>query len=687
MNLKFYRESLRLMDEGYTHHSGEDGYPYVDDHILMVTDGLGGTGAMRHSLISKELFDAETIVHTLFNGVYEHLDDERFASYVRNSFLDLYDLKDYYNCNINALKKTSYMGSRLVSAVMLYHSLYDERLDTEKLFSQYAELEDDKKEEFLANLGSMVSEIIATDLPKIAKNGNIVYESGVANRKMLVTTFCTTLFREHDDYVEAFCLVSGDSRPYVWSATDGLRQLVADQERSDGGMTSCIYLNEKCYILAKYCKFSKPCVLFNASDGCFDSGAFVSPMAFEKFILETIIESENIESAEQSFVSSFDKYGTHDDSSTLALRTFGYDTFEIYQEDCARRLGDIQLEYIDKFDGLLASNYSYEYDKLRIQSNRRITALKKEFEAEDAVWAYCEAAVIKTNPELSEDAPLDGPALETQKRIDGIKEKIAKIISMDFAGLVDSVDCDSSLSNDRLVIENKNIRDDILRFGAELKTLVADLDSSLDEVSGKLKGYFAQITKVGIPNDYSDYRNIEFSTGEKAFGKLKRIKDFFTNMADEEQRLVSKISKLMKVYKKNNLELAKKYPDVVSAIVDKLLKGDLTLDGVLLTTEDVEDVESMIQDISDDAAEVNSIKTKKRNEKLDKLKKRHWSLNTLATILAVVDDEQSGISEELRVKVKAELDSFATESAELKEKADAQKILLDKYFEKYSELM
>ena len=686
MNLKFYRESLIPMKEGFVHHSGEDGLPYVDEHFLMVTDGLGGSGGMRHPSIVKELFNEDTIVHALFDGVYEHLDDERFASYVKKSFADLYHLKDYYAKSANALKKTSYLGSRIVSAVMIYHSLYDERLNTDKLFGEFAELEDDKKEEFLVNLGKLISDILATDLPKIAKNANIIYESSLLNRKMLVTTLCATLFKEHDDYVEAFYLVSGDSRPYAWSVSDGLRQIVPDQEGADGGMTSCIYLNDNCYVLTKYQRFAKPCVLFNASDGCFDSGAFVSPIAFEKLILETMINHDDLESAEQTFVEIFDKIGRHDDSSTLALRTFGYPTFEDYQTACAKRLLNINDNYLSLFDGLLDADYSREYEKMQILSNRRITAMKKEFEAEDAVWDYCEATVIAADPSLNEFATSDAGSSKAQDRISALKRDISDILTRDFIYFVKAIKREGVLKGCDLN-SNDNLRQDILAYAKEHLLQIEDLSSDVDEFANIVKGYLQQIIDVGVPTNADDYRGIELSTALRAYHRLNQLRDFFNNMEGRGSAVVHKIYKKMQLYRKNNGNLAKEYPEILSEIVERIIKKEIDLsDSLLLKRESVQ-LEGLINEVNEILEEVNSIAAKQRNDRLDKIKQRYWNINVLSVILAVVNDEQSGISEELRAKVRAELDSFATESAELKQKAAKQKEILDRYFEKYSELM
>ena len=52
-----YNQFLRYRDSGEIIYKGEDAYPYIGNNILMIADGLGGTGASVHSKFDKNLFD------------------------------------------------------------------------------------------------------------------------------------------------------------------------------------------------------------------------------------------------------------------------------------------------------------------------------------------------------------------------------------------------------------------------------------------------------------------------------------------------------------------------------------------------------------------------------------------------------------------------------------------------------
>ena len=349
MKLTVYSQASKTRDDGTIVYKGEDARPYIDDNIFFVADGLGGAAAIRHKSIVPELFEPETLLDALFKGVYEDYSDEKFVKYVTDSFFELFAVKDCYTQNIYNIKRGGYFGSRIVTAIVLHEIIYDEKVAPAKLFEQYDALNSDKeKEDFLNKLGDYFAQKIKEDIQKIAKNANLFYESNITGLALLGTTLCATIYRETEDGVEAIYLTAGDSRPYVWTEEEGFGQIIEDQEGKDGGMTNYIKANEDATfdIRCNYMQFKKPCVLFNASDGCFDSKYFdQSQMAFEKLILEKAAESNNTDEMGKALEETFLTYGTHDDSSTIAMKFFGYDSFEAFKESAAKRLNSINENY------------------------------------------------------------------------------------------------------------------------------------------------------------------------------------------------------------------------------------------------------------------------------------------------------------------------------------------------------
>lgn len=444
MNFLIYRQSSKTLNDEIVIYSGEDARPYADENMMLVADGLGGTGAMRHKKIVDEMFDEETIVQALFRDMYtDEEEDEAFTKYVKDSFVELYPLKGKYRDNLYTLKKSSYFGSRIVCSALLHQFRHNSELSTDKIFDDFNACEDEEqKQKFLEELGKKITDIIKNDIAKIAENANIIYETTMRGSfKLLATTLCATIFRESEEKVEAIYFIIGDSNPYVWNEKDGLSQVIEDQESADGAMNGCINVGGDFSVQCKHSVFEKPCVLFNASDGAFESGLFVSPMAFEKLILDAVISGNSVEEVENKLISDYNTYGTHDDSSTIAMRCFGYDSFEKFKEACVARSEDIKKNYLDKMEGLLETNYAVECQNSPNTFLSKIAELREKITNDENVKAYCEKCVLnKAYPEAysgtermglySDDIKSINEEIDNKaKEVEASQKKIKELIS------------------------------------------------------------------------------------------------------------------------------------------------------------------------------------------------------------------------------------------------------------------
>ena len=392
MKLTVYRQATKKRPDGTIVYKGEDAYPYIDDQMFLVADGMGGSAAIYHQKIVPDIFDSDKLMDTLFSGVYQDYSNKVFEDYVKTSFFELFAVRDCYKDNIYNVKKSGYFASRIVSAIILHEMLYSEEHSVEKIFTTLSACEnEDSKTAYLSVLGSDFKELIQTKIKQIAKNANLIYESSFSGLALLGTTLCATIYLEHENCVEAIYLTAGDSRPYVWSEKNGLCQILEDQEGKDGGMTNYIKANDNADfdIKCDYFSFEKPCVLFNASDGCFDSGKFISQLAFEKTILEGAISSDSTEKMSEYLTSFFLDYGRHDDSSTIAMKMFGYETYEAFSTACRNRMSFLQAEYFDKMEDLLDADYISEYEEYERTFPSRLATLKKKFSSEQGVIDYC----------------------------------------------------------------------------------------------------------------------------------------------------------------------------------------------------------------------------------------------------------------------------------------------------------
>lgn len=424
MHTCVYRQSFARRPDGRIIYKGEDALPVASEQALLVADGMGGAAAIRHQLFDRGLFDAGRLPDVLFRGVYDDWSDEGFRSYVVRSFDEFLTTADCYFDNIYNIKKSGYFGSRIVSAIMMHQLAYRgelvERCRT--FFREQAQgrMAEAARREVCAVLGERCTDIVRRELHRIAENANLVYESPYAGMALLGTTLCAALINEQDGYVDVLYFTSGDSRPYLWNV-EGLYQVTADQERGDGGMSNYICANDGAsfYIRCEYRRFRKPCILFNASDGCFDSGYFVSPMAFEKCILDAIVQTSSPEELGTKLEEVFGEYGRHDDSSTMAIAMFGFRDYADLQRRAQKRLQNICTRYLRAFPDLLEHSYIAEWDNCNEALSSRLRPLKNAIWENDRVRRKYEdraAGGHETAHELKElDAELARCADETAK--------------------------------------------------------------------------------------------------------------------------------------------------------------------------------------------------------------------------------------------------------------------------------
>lgn len=448
MTLTVYRQASKTRPDGTIVYKGEDALPYVDNQLVMVADGLGGAAAIRHSSIKPELFDEEKLADSLFSGVFDDYSNPVLLDYIKKSFFELRAVKDCYTDNVNNIKKSGYFASRIVTAIILHEFLYSDKLSANTIFNSLSRLDSQKKrDEEISKIGGYFTKLIDEKLRAAAKNANIFYESSYTGLSLLGTTLTTILYRELGSEVEVILLTAGDSRPYMWNEKDGLCQLVLDEERPDGGMTNYIKVNdnEGFSINCNYMKFQRPCVIFGASDGCFDSSRFLSPLAFEKTILEAALTASSPEEMGSHLYDFFLENGRHDDSSTIAMKLSGYTEFDEFQRAAERRLTEINNIYISDLPSLLDEDYINEYERSLSEAPDEMALLTASLKYNEIVRTYCEDEVKEEAEDLTQkDEGIKNAAelcVSTKSEVRKIAAEIASDDSDNEAldGMVDAV--------------------------------------------------------------------------------------------------------------------------------------------------------------------------------------------------------------------------------------------------------
>ena len=650
MEMTVYRQLITTRSDGTVGYQGEDALPYADANLIMTADGLGGGAAIYHRSLDRNMLDPDRIMDVLFKGVYDDRSDERFVGYVKDSFAGLFALGDSYAANTRSIKKSGYFASRLAGAVIVHEMLYNDRVSPDRLIE---DIEHDervgKKEERLAKIGDHFAKVMREKLAKIASNANLIYETAFSGLALLGTTLCATICLERESTVEAICLTAGDSRPYVWTPSQGLRQLLPDEERDDGNMTNYISLTKDFHIRADHFSFEKPCVLFNATDGCFDSAMFLSQMAFEKAILEAGAESASTEEMASKLTDFFTTAGEHDDSSTLAMKIYGYSDFADFSRSAAERLERMQSEYLSEMPDALDRDYEAEYERGTGDLPARLALIKHRFEADGAVGRYCIAQLADEHKYL----PYDSRIAKTDEMIAAQKEIIAGAFRTVTDTVADNLDLFCTAKEPDAMPDR-----------------TAELTQDKEKLVGLIREIKAILGKI--------YESGDEDITEECEAEMDGLIAYWNGLAADKPA-------------ENTDEYAecgtKADPGLICDLAKKVVSRETDTGALPLSPEDKAKLADALDATERANAEISRLEGDEKKRILTDSLKEYWDKNYAQIIEDIANGGCPGADAGLVDEARSVFDKIKRESDEIKEKAALQKKIFEKYDAVYGSLL
>lgn len=399
MNSILYHQKQKQDSCGRRIYIGEDAYPYADQDIIVVADGLGGRGGYPHTKINKKILDRDLFYNIVFAPVFGAAVSMDFQNFVVNSFSEIFDTKDYYFENSATTRSSGYFASRLVTAITLYELKYNPYFHKALIFSRVRSASPTEKDNIVQAYGDKLAQLIRDKLSQIAANVGFEVETKISGAYLLPSTLTATLVDDRGDHVDTIYFWAGDSRGYSWDEK-GLAQVTEDHEK-DETMTNLITLTKPFRIESRFVSMPKPCILFNATDGCYKCPVFDSPFDLEYIFLKSIDESTDFNGSSAYLSSQFNEIGRHDDSNTMSLIALGFDNYENIQYVVRNRLKTIDDTIIAKLPGILQINYPAELQMLEEQIANNVCSVKDELISEEAVIEY-----VKKDMELKEYAPM-----------------------------------------------------------------------------------------------------------------------------------------------------------------------------------------------------------------------------------------------------------------------------------------
>jgi len=688
MKLTVYRQASKERPDGTVVYKGEDALPYVDNQLFMVADGMGGAAAMRHQKFNQDMFDKEKIMHVLFDGTYEDYEDSTFAKYVIDSFFEFFAVKDCYTDNIYNMKKGGYFASRIVAAIILHEFLYNKELSAEKILNKLSNAENEiELNKLLKGLSDYFSEKMKRDLRSIAHSAIFIYEAAMRGLALLGTTLCATLYYETENYVDALYLTAGDSRPYVWSSKDGLCQLLLDEEGANGGMTNYIRANEDAdfTIRCNYFRFNKPCILFNASDGCFDSSKFISQLAFEKLIIDSAIAVDSPDALSEALTTFFIDYGRHDDSSTIAMKFFGFESFDAFKAQCEKRSAVIENDYIAVMPDVLDVDYVAEYEQCANAFPAKITALKEKFESEKGTVTYCTDFVRsgKYAPYVDKIREIDGK-IEVQKaKIRAAKGNIENIIAQNFKTFKPYLDYKEGLLERHYTSKIQSVEHKYQECATDYLSAIQKYKRDFDASVQSLNDLLEKIFEIGVPNGFSDFDDISYQIVEECEKKMDDLFEFFAGLKSKKYDIVRKLTQRRNEYIERNKRQAQKHPEAIKVLRQMVETGKIHLDEVQMFADDRRELFGELDSIKSARAEIDRLSSEAKTDALREIAEAYWEGNYMEIISIMVKDPTVEISTTIRDEAVEVLTALEEQTKGVKEKSETQKKLFDKYDETY----
>ncbi len=685
MELTVYRQSSKVRPDGTVVYKGEDALPYVDNNILMVADGLGGAASIRHQKIKSELFNEDTLLDTLFEGVYDDYYDSDFADYVKRSFSELRSVKDCYTDNINNIKKSGYFASRIVTAIILHEFKYNRTFVPEFFFSAIEGEPEVEIELGMKKLGDYFAEKIKILLSKIAENANIIYESAYTGLALLGTTLCASLFIENKDSVDVMFITAGDSRPYIWTEDDGLCQIIADEERADGGMTNYISANNDFDIECTYRQFKKPCVIFGASDGCFDSGAFLSPMAFERLILESTMKSNNTEELSEFLTSFFIDYGRHDDSSTIAMKFFGFEDFEAFKKSAEKRLEELNELYFSKLPELLEKDFTAELQNPSAEENEKYSYIKTTFANQPDTMEYC---ISKVRDEVAEKVKSEGneELANARKLAEEKRAEAVSFIERNYSGFAVSI---PELSDDERKTAKKiqsTGEDCVTQYETYMRQAEGQR-SEIEDLYSRLTSIMDSIINAGVPEKNNDFAELDISGLKKCENSMSRLTGFMTGLKSGNNTAVNSITEKRNEYFKSNEKLSRSNAEKFNAVCESIISGEISSENVLNVEPSAETISELFREVNEKEAAVRKLEEQLMRKMLNSSASAYWGNNYLAVTEASIKGEYGDIPEKLAEKIASVVKSMENDELTAEEKAELQNKLFEEYEAVYSTYM
>lgn len=681
MNMLLHHQKRRNFIDGSFVNIGEDGCPYADNELLIVADGLGGRGGYPHTKINPAILNPELFYNNFIAPVVG-MADLNYAKVVTDSFHELFELGPKYFSGTATMRTSGYFASRLVTAIVLHALKFNPDFRRDVIFDNIRRMEGEQQKQYIDSVRIRLAAIIQVQLTEIANRMGLELESKTKGSYLLPTTLTVALINETADGLDVLYLWAGDSRGYLWN-TEGLAQITDDHER-DETMTNLITLTKPFQLEARLFKTSKPAILFNATDGCYKCPCFASAFDLEYVFLQAINTSNSFEETASNLDKQFTVIGTHDDSNTMALTSFGYESFELIKAAVAQRLADLQEHIINELPGILERDYEDELNQIDEQMEGGIFAVKDDLIEIEPIVEFVKQRMTEESyaPYIQELSSLNKKLEELDKATAVQRENIIKWVRYYWL----RTPCLKKYT----AAKSDFFRWDIYEKIAEMEAICSEekqryvdtytkIIEDLNESIAVVVGMRDSILNLEAPHD-KDMRWRLAQSLKSSFDLLDKIEDGIVKGRIERTfsrfyRGNSDINDLTRRYVKQD-------NNIVMALADEIIKGDFRVDGLPMPQEcrlAIESYLKALQDISEARkevyAEINGLK--------DKHLMSYWAARLCDLILIIRREHSELIPEEIKSRIADNIGDLQAKHDELEKCLVVRNQLYDIYNKSY----
>lgn len=681
MNMLLHHQKRRNFIDGSFVNIGEDGCPYADNELLIVADGLGGRGGYPHTKINPAILNPELFYNNFIAPVVG-MADLNYAKVVTDSFHELFELGPKYFSGTATMRTSGYFASRLVTAIVLHALKFNPDFRRDVIFDNIRRMEGEQQKQYIDSVRKRLAAIIQVQLTEIANRMGLELESKTKGSYLLPTTLTVALINETADGLDVLYLWAGDSRGYLWNA-EGLAQITDDHER-DETMTNLITLTKPFQLEARLFKTSKPAILFNATDGCYKCPCFASAFDLEYVFLQAINTSNSFEETASNLDKQFTVIGTHDDSNTMALTSFGYESFESIKAAVAQRLADLQEHIINELPGILERDYEDELNQIDEQMEGGIFAVKDALIEIEPIVEFVKQSMVDEGY-----APYNQELILLQKKLEELsaaeenqKENIIKWVQYYWlrtpclkkytaakSGFFRGDSYEKIAEMEAICSEEKQ------RYVDTYTKIIEDLNESIAVVVGMRDS----ILNLEAPHD-KDMRWRLAQSLKSSYDLLDKIEDGIVK---------GRIERTFSRYYRGNSDIndlthryVKQEKNIVMALADEIIKGDFRVDGLPMPQEcrlAIESYLKALQDISEARkevyAEINGLK--------DKHLMSYWAARLCDLILIIRREHSELIPEEIKSRIADNIGDLQAKHDELENCLVVRNQLYDIYNKSY----